>query len=312
MGLVLPAKSLFISFAAASVAAAQSQPAAAQRIAAHVRPNDLKADVSFLASDALQGRATPSPGLDIAAEYIAAQFRRAGLEPVGDDGYFQNANYQSVKPNMEGLTFTLGAATAAGRDGGHSRGRSRGPQGRRGVQGDAERHGGAGLSHRGAGARQGAAGGSARRRCRRPGHGGVSGAAAHRGAGWKTGTRDGGDGARRRIPGQSERPRADARRYPARAQGADPERVGQGDLRRRRRGEDRTHGSRGIGARGRSRGAGREVAQRGGHFAWHRPAVEGHVPHRHRTLRSSRACAPTCLATTFTTAPTTMPAAPRA
>ena len=81
-----------------------------------MRPNDLKADVSFLASDALQGRATPSPGLDIAAEYIAAQFRRAGLEPVGDEGYFQNAKYQSVKPNPEGLTLSLdyreGALTA--------------------------------------------------------------------------------------------------------------------------------------------------------------------------------------------------------
>jgi hypothetical protein len=77
-----------------------------------LRPADLKADVSFLASDALQGRATPSPGLDMAAEYIAAQFRRAGLEPVGDEGYFQNANYQSVKPNPDGLEFALGDARA--------------------------------------------------------------------------------------------------------------------------------------------------------------------------------------------------------
>ena len=44
----------------------------------------------------------------MAAEYIAAQFRRAGLEPVGDEGYFQNAKYQSVKPNPDGLEFTLG------------------------------------------------------------------------------------------------------------------------------------------------------------------------------------------------------------
>ena len=49
----------------------------------------------------------------MAAEYIAAQFRRAGLEPVGDDGYFQTANYASVKPNPEGLQFTLGGAKAA-------------------------------------------------------------------------------------------------------------------------------------------------------------------------------------------------------
>jgi hypothetical protein len=93
--------------------AAQGDLTLAGRIASRLRPNDLRADVSFLASDALQGRATPSPGLDMAAEYIAAQFRRAGLEPVGDDGYFQTAGYQSVKPDTEGLQFTLGNAKAA-------------------------------------------------------------------------------------------------------------------------------------------------------------------------------------------------------
>ncbi len=106
------AKFLFTALAAAGMLAAQGQPPLAQRIAARLRPNDLKADVSFLASDALQGRATPSPGLEIAAEYIAAQFRRAGLEPVGDDGYFQSAAFQSVKPNPEGLEFTLDTANA--------------------------------------------------------------------------------------------------------------------------------------------------------------------------------------------------------
>ncbi len=54
-----------------------------------ITPNSLKGHLSFLASDLLEGRGTPSRGLDLAAEYIAAQFRRAGLEPVGDDGYFQ-------------------------------------------------------------------------------------------------------------------------------------------------------------------------------------------------------------------------------
>ena len=37
--------------------------------------------VSFLASDALEGRDTPSSGLTIASEYIASEFRRAGLKP---------------------------------------------------------------------------------------------------------------------------------------------------------------------------------------------------------------------------------------
>jgi Peptidase family M28 len=113
MRVVRFATTLLLSFSAAGLLAAQGAPSLAQRIAARLRPNDLKADVSFLASDALQGRATPSPGLDMAAEYIAAQFRRAGLEPVGDDGYFQTAHYQSVKPNPEGLRFSLGSVTAA-------------------------------------------------------------------------------------------------------------------------------------------------------------------------------------------------------
>jgi hypothetical protein len=72
------------TLAAAALAFAQTP---VPRIAA----NDLKADVSFLASDELEGRATPSKGLDIAAEFIASQFRRAGLGPAGDDGYFQTA-----------------------------------------------------------------------------------------------------------------------------------------------------------------------------------------------------------------------------
>jgi hypothetical protein len=90
----------------AASAPAQLSPTARQ-IALRLTPNSLKADVSFLASDALQGRGTPSPGLDIAAEFIAAQFRRAGLEPVGDDGYFQTARFESVTPNFDGLELTL-------------------------------------------------------------------------------------------------------------------------------------------------------------------------------------------------------------
>ncbi|HXB68631.1 MAG TPA: M28 family peptidase [Candidatus Acidoferrales bacterium] len=96
---------LFLAIVAASTHA-QLSPTA-QQIALRLTPNSLKADVSFLASDALQGRGTPSPGLDIAAEFIAAQFRRAGLEPVGDDGYFQTASFESVTPNPDGLELTL-------------------------------------------------------------------------------------------------------------------------------------------------------------------------------------------------------------
>ena len=63
-----------------------------------ISANSLRGHLSFIASDALEGRGTPSRGLDLAAEYIAAQFRRAGLEPVGDDGYFQTADWNAIKP----------------------------------------------------------------------------------------------------------------------------------------------------------------------------------------------------------------------
>ncbi len=44
--------------------------------------------VGVLADDSMRGRATPSPGLEQAAAYVAAAFRRAGLEPAGDSGRF--------------------------------------------------------------------------------------------------------------------------------------------------------------------------------------------------------------------------------
>ncbi len=81
---------------AAFLAAAAAWSAAAltsgqQAVADHITADSLRGNLSFIASDLLEGRATPSRGLDLAAEYIAAQFRRAGLEPIGDDGYFQTA-----------------------------------------------------------------------------------------------------------------------------------------------------------------------------------------------------------------------------
>jgi hypothetical protein len=63
-----------------------------------ISANSMRGHLSFLASDLLEGRGTPSRGLDLAAEYIAAQFRRAGLEPAGDDGYFQTADWNVIQP----------------------------------------------------------------------------------------------------------------------------------------------------------------------------------------------------------------------
>ncbi len=73
----------------------------------HISADSLKGHLSFLASDLLEGRDTPSRGLDLAATYIAAQFRRAGLEPAGDDGYFQTAHWRVVEPNPAGVELEI-------------------------------------------------------------------------------------------------------------------------------------------------------------------------------------------------------------
>ena len=76
----------------------------------HITADSLRGNLSFLASDLLEGRATPSRGLDLAAEYIAAQFRRAGLEPAGDDGYFQTATV--TVPSRCSNNLVMGARLA--------------------------------------------------------------------------------------------------------------------------------------------------------------------------------------------------------
>ncbi len=72
-----------------------------------ISANSLRGHLSFLASDLLEGRGTPSRGLDLAAEYIAAQFRRAGLEPAGDDGYFQTVEMLDRQLPKTGTEMTI-------------------------------------------------------------------------------------------------------------------------------------------------------------------------------------------------------------
>src|SRR5438552_13290317 len=47
------------------------------------------AHVDALANDGMEGRNTGSPAHKRAAEYVAAQFKKAGLEPAGIGGYIQ-------------------------------------------------------------------------------------------------------------------------------------------------------------------------------------------------------------------------------
>lgn len=51
--------------------------------------NRLRSDVTFLASDDLEGRGTPSRGLDLAALYLETQLQAAGVAPMNAGSYRQ-------------------------------------------------------------------------------------------------------------------------------------------------------------------------------------------------------------------------------
>jgi Tol biopolymer transport system component len=57
-------------------------------LTAAISREDVRVHVNYLASEALEGRATGSTGARLAAEYIAAQLGRAGLKPYGANGHF--------------------------------------------------------------------------------------------------------------------------------------------------------------------------------------------------------------------------------
>jgi hypothetical protein len=57
---------------------------------------DLRRDLAVLAADSLGGRGTPSPGLDMALQYVEAAARKIGLAPGGENGgYFQSWSLRS-------------------------------------------------------------------------------------------------------------------------------------------------------------------------------------------------------------------------
>jgi hypothetical protein len=68
-----------------------------------IEQSEVLSTVSFLASDEMAGRDTPSPELDIAAAYVAARFKGAGLDGLGPDGsYYQTTELtQYLQPRTE-------------------------------------------------------------------------------------------------------------------------------------------------------------------------------------------------------------------
>jgi len=69
--------------------------------------------VRFLADDRLEGRNTGSEGHRKAATYVAEQFERMGLRPVGREGYFQTVKLQSKEIDESHSSLSLVRGTAS-------------------------------------------------------------------------------------------------------------------------------------------------------------------------------------------------------
>ena len=81
-----------------------------------ITAQQLKNYLEFISSDELEGRDTPSRGLDIAAMYIAGHLANWGIKPAGDNGtYFQKFPLKRTKIdanntelNLNNLAFAYG------------------------------------------------------------------------------------------------------------------------------------------------------------------------------------------------------------
>ena len=77
-------------------------PVSAQKDAS-IREQNIRAELGFLASDAMQGRGSGTIYERIAAEYIGSQFRQFGLDPGGDTDSDGNKSYVQRVPLNSGI-----------------------------------------------------------------------------------------------------------------------------------------------------------------------------------------------------------------
>jgi hypothetical protein len=97
---------LFLGVVLCAAPPAGTLSAPEQAAVESISAQSMRGNLSFLSSDALEGRATPSRGLDIAAEFIASCFRRAGLQPLAPN-YFQMADTVTITPKLDDFRLTL-------------------------------------------------------------------------------------------------------------------------------------------------------------------------------------------------------------
>jgi hypothetical protein len=72
-----------------------------------IREKNLRADLTFLASDALEGRMSLQRGSEVAIQFIAAEFAKAGLKPLVGDSYLQPVELIEYRADPRAMRITL-------------------------------------------------------------------------------------------------------------------------------------------------------------------------------------------------------------
>ena len=108
MRLIFRATAVAAALLTASIALAQPAPQPAEPT---FSPDRFRSHVEFLASDLMEGRNPGTRGYDLAALYVAEQFRGLGLTPAGENGgWYQTVRLQERRFGEAGASLTITGA----------------------------------------------------------------------------------------------------------------------------------------------------------------------------------------------------------
>ena len=106
-------RALAVLLVAVSAATSLAQSSKAPQIDS-IKVGEMRADLFFLASDAMQGRLTDTPENAIAADWVRSRFERLGLKPGGQNGSFDH-HYNLMKASLgQGNAMSIGLLPSSG------------------------------------------------------------------------------------------------------------------------------------------------------------------------------------------------------
>jgi hypothetical protein len=90
-----------------AVVAAESSLSSLEQGLSLIERDGIEAHLKYLADDARMGRMTGTPEYDEAAAYVAGHFEEIGLEPGGDDGWYQQVPMLARRIDVDSAKFVF-------------------------------------------------------------------------------------------------------------------------------------------------------------------------------------------------------------